>query len=254
MEQKKCTKCGVVKNLEEFGVSKQTKDGLLTWCRDCTRSYKYENAQKHREERNTRRALRVAQDPDFYKWKKHDEYVQHKSTYKLYEETHKEQIRERNVKYIARTTKERSEKYQQKMQLRGDEVRARRNELRRQAYATDPVYRLQTCMRSRLHSALVGTCKAESSIQLIGCTPTFLHDYIVSMFTPEMTWENIHVDHIRPCASFDLTDPMQQKLCFNYRNLQPLLAMDNMHKHKAWDHKDDEEWMKRFEGSTLMGA
>lgn len=53
-------------------------------------------------------------------------------------------------------------------------------------------------------------------------------------FEPGMTWENYgtewHVDHIVPCSYFDLTDPEQQRICFNYRNLQPLWAKDNLEK------------------------
>jgi DNA/RNA endonuclease G (NUC1) len=50
-----------------------------------------------------------------------------------------------------------------------------------------------------------------------------------------MNWENYgkngwHIDHIIPCASFDLTDPKQQKNCFHYTNLQPLWAADNIRK------------------------
>jgi hypothetical protein len=52
-----------------------------------------------------------------------------------------------------------------------------------------------------------------------------------------MTWENIHIDHIRPCASFDLSDPEQQKLCFNYKNLRPMLAHENLSKNSTWNGK-----------------
>ena len=48
-----------------------------------------------------------------------------------------------------------------------------------------------------------------------------------------MTWDNHgewHIDHIKPCASFDLTDADQQRECFNYTNLQPLWAKDNLSK------------------------
>ena len=41
---------------------------------------------------------------------------------------------------------------------------------------------------------------------------------------------NIHIDHILPCASFDLTDSKEQKKCFHYSNLQPLWAEDNLRK------------------------
>ena len=44
-----------------------------------------------------------------------------------------------------------------------------------------------------------------------------------------------HIDHIKPCAAFDLTDPKQQKECFNYKNLQPLWAQDNIKKSDKWE-------------------
>ena len=48
-----------------------------------------------------------------------------------------------------------------------------------------------------------------------------------------MTWKNYgkwHIDHIKPFASFDLTEPKQQKLVCNYKNLQPLWAKENLSK------------------------
>ena len=42
--------------------------------------------------------------------------------------------------------------------------------------------------------------------------------------------EKWHVDHIVPCSSFDLTSEKQQRICFNYKNLQPLWADENLRK------------------------
>jgi hypothetical protein len=53
-----------------------------------------------------------------------------------------------------------------------------------------------------------------------------------------MSWKNYgkwHIDHIRPCSSFDLSDPQQQRTCFNYSNLQPLWAKDNLNKSNKLD-------------------
>ena len=59
--------------------------------------------------------------------------------------------------------------------------------------------------------------------------------HLEAQFKPGMTWDNYglkgwHVDHIRPCASFDLRDPEQQRRCFHYTNLQPLWAEENLKK------------------------
>lgn len=48
-----------------------------------------------------------------------------------------------------------------------------------------------------------------------------------------MNWENYgqwHIDHRLPCASFDLTQPDQQKACFHFSNQQPLWKRDNLAK------------------------
>lgn len=99
-----------------------------------------------------------------------------------------------------------------------------------------PHVRLKNNLRSRL-SAAVGKRKAGRTFDLCGCPACWLEVHLESQFRSGMTWENYgpvwHIDHIRPCASFDLTDPDQQRACFHWTNLQPLFAAENMSKGKA---------------------
>lgn len=81
--------------------------------------------------------------------------------------------------------------------------------------------------------------KAFKTAELIGCSVPELRAHLERHFLPGMTWENYgpvwHIDHVRPCASFDLSDPAQQKRCFHYTNLRPLWAIDNIRKGRKWE-------------------
>ena len=61
-----------------------------------------------------------------------------------------------------------------------------------------------------------------------------------------ISWENQgewHIDHIRPCASFNLDLEEERHKCFHYTNLQPLWGTDNMSKNDTYNEDDDErEW------------
>lgn len=61
--------------------------------------------------------------------------------------------------------------------------------------------------------------------------------HIESRFLPGMGWHNArewHLDHIRPCASFDLTRSEDVRECYHYSNYRPLWARDNLRKGSMW--------------------
>ena len=102
-------------------------------------------------------------------------------------------------------------------------------------YRAEPHFRISVSLRKRLTLALKarGTRKAARLVELIGCTIPELAAHLEKQFHSGMTWENYgkwHIDHVRPCASFDLTDAHEQKRCFHFSNLQPLWAADNLRK------------------------
>lgn len=97
---------------------------------------------------------------------------------------------------------------------------------------SNPSFIIECRLRARL-TKLLRISKApkyDTTFALVGCSIEFLRGYLQGMFKDGMQWNNIHIDHIRPLASFDLTDPDQQRQAFHFSNLQPLFAADNIRK------------------------
>ena len=96
-------------------------------------------------------------------------------------------------------------------------------------------FKIKDNMRRRIRTALKknGGKKTKRTMKLVGCTAEQLKQYIEKQFKPGMSWEqrdSFHIDHIIPCASFDLTKLSEQKKCFHYTNLQPLYPIENIKK------------------------
>lgn len=116
-----------------------------------------------------------------------------------------------------------------------DEANRKNNKRRAKRRKEDPSYRLLCNLRPRLARAIKaqGSTKDSTTMKLVGCSVGELISHLEPQFTDGMTWENYgewHVDHMRPCASFDLTIDTEQEKCFHYTNLQPLWAEDNLRK------------------------
>jgi hypothetical protein len=110
-----------------------------------------------------------------------------------------------------------------------------KNKERYSKLKANPKFKIERLIRSRILKAIKSEYKKTKSFDLLGCSISELKLYIESKFENGMTWENHgvfgwHIDHIIPCASFDLTDIEQQKKCFHYSNLQPLWWYDNLKK------------------------
>lgn len=76
--------------------------------------------------------------------------------------------------------------------------------------------------------------KHTSTMSYVGCTLEQFKKHLELQFKDNMKWENYgslwHIDHCIPCAHFDLTIPEQQKECFHYTNMKPMLASLNVAK------------------------
>jgi len=98
----------------------------------------------------------------------------------------------------------------------------------------DPIFRLKQALRTRLTTALRlgGHKKHRGTVEILGCTPSFLMAYLQARFRDGMTWDNRgkiwHVDHIIPLSTAKTRKDVER--LSHYTNLQPLLCFDNLSK------------------------
>jgi hypothetical protein len=148
-----------------------------------------------------------------------------------YRKEHKEELTSKNKSWVE-ANKDVVQVYQKEYRANNKE---RKRELERGYWENDVNHRLGLNLRNRFNQALKKNFKCSSAVKDLGCSIEELKLHLESKFKPGMTWDNHttdgwHIDHIRPLASFDLSDPEQQKLACHYSNLQPLWAYDNLSK------------------------
>jgi gas vesicle protein len=207
MKTKICSKCKIEKSIDQF-YKGNDKSGLYYKCKKC----KKEDYKKYYQE-NKEEILEQS---------------------KKYNQENKEEISEQSKKYY-QENKEDYKKYYQ-------ENREKINRRARERLKFDVNYKMSHYLRHRLRLALKGNSKRGHILELLGCSIEQLKQHLESQFTKGMSWSNYgngwngrgmqewHIDHIKPCASFDLSKASEQRKCFNYTNLQPLWAEDNLRK------------------------
>jgi hypothetical protein len=107
----------------------------------------------------------------------------------------------------------------------------------------NPRQHLINIIRQRISDRLKNYSKnnKKHTMEYVGCNLDTLKEHIEKQFNDGMTWENQgkwHIDHIRPCASFNLDKENERHMCFHYTNLQPLWAFDNISKSSSYDEKN----------------
>ena len=166
-----------------------------------------------------------------------------RDTAKKYREKNAEQIRAERLRHYHRVKD--TQKYKDNVSKRGkiwfQKNKARLREKASLRMKTDIEFALRNKTRTRISNAIryyvKGLRKSKGTIELLGCSLSFFKKHLEKQFTKGMSWNdfikgNIHLDHIKSCWSFDLSKVEEQKKCFNYKNVQPLWAGDNLSKNR----------------------
>jgi len=168
---------------------------------------------------------------------------------------HKEKIKTYTSKYNKEHKSERKlynlknkEKYQQYRLAHEKEIKKYRRQyelehkkeinIRRRKYVKNNLSaRIIIRLRSRIQGAIKHNRKSKHTVELIMCSIPEFKTHIEKQWLPGMSWDNWgcgenkwHIDHIIPCSFFDMSDPVEQHVCFRYQNQQPLWQPDNLKK------------------------
>lgn len=99
---------------------------------------------------------------------------------------------------------------------------------------TDPAFKMAHALRCRVRKVLQGISKSANTLALLGCTGDEFRRWLEFNFSDGMTFANHgslwHIDHVIPCSKWDLSDPEQQRQCFHWANMKPMLARANCSK------------------------
>ena len=214
--KKICSKCKEIKDLTDFCKDKNRKDGYYCECKLCQKQVREKNKsfmiQYSKEYRDKNKKKLSIQKKQYYKDNK-----------KILKQKSKEH-RENNLEYYKDYNKEYREKSKNKI---------RHNKQLNEKYRTDINFKIKVNLRNRITDALKYNRKTGRTLELLGCSIEELKIHLQSQFEPGMAWDNHglwHIDHKIPCVLFDLSKSEEQRKCFNFKNLQPLWALDNLRK------------------------
>jgi hypothetical protein len=133
-----------------------------------------------------------------------------------YRKEHRKELNEKNNEWKSKN-KEKVKEYRKESDLRCKEhIAEYQKEYHRERRHKDICYRLLHNLRIRLSTSIKR--RSETTIDFIGCSIENLISFLESKFQEGMTWDNYgkwHIDHIRPCASFNFLNEEEQKQCFH---------------------------------------
>ena len=247
---KTCTKCKVFKSFGEFHRDKKRKDGFQFHCKSCVKEYQVANADRKKmyDKRYyvANADKRKLHRKKYYEENRVEENADRKTctkckVFKSFGEFHRDKYTKDGFRYLCKSC---MKEYQvansdklnlQKMeyyQKNKVEIRTQQNKYMRTKRQTDEAFKLLLNLRRRLHHALNGTQKSKSTKELTGME---LNDLLKYLYEKSPRFEGVplselHVDHIIPCAAFDMGNVDHQRVCFHYTNLQLLTPAENLSK------------------------
>ena len=238
-EHKRCGKCKEWKQLIQYNNDKNSRDGLRCTCKECMVL-----------ERKKRKKYIQAYNKRY--WKHRDKEVE-KNKKRRYRAQNREELRKKNKEWRSKTAVTRKKREREYRTKNWEKIKKRNKEWRRKTgyerkkRKNDPHFRIKSNLSRRLREQL--NKKKGKTVHYVGCSILKLTCHIERQFSDIMSWRQfhlLHVDHRVPCKAWDLSSPLDQRVCFWYKNLQPLFAKDNIKKKDKYKEEDKQALIKEF--------
>lgn len=227
---KVCSKCKIEKDESEFYDQSSNRKGKMSSCKDCIKKYRKNNKDRINKK--------------IKEWRVNNPEKQ-KLSIKNYKENNIDKCKELNKKWsqsekAKKSRKEYFEKNKDSIYKKNKIWRENNPEYRKEYERNRKINNIQYYivqkLRNRMRSAIIR--KSDSTFNLIGLNINDLIKHFEQQFNSNISWLNKnewHIDHIIPCSAYDLTNIEEQKKCFNFMNLRPCNAKENLEKNDKLD-------------------
>lgn len=201
---KKCNKCGIEKNINEYYSNKYGKNGLNSVCKTCKNKKLKEYYEKNKDK------IKIVE--------------------KEYREKNKDKIGIRKKKNNIENP-EKAKAYREKIKPWMSEYMRK---YKSERMKNDLEFKLRQTIGSRFRID-IKTQSVKKTCKMFAYTNIHVSEYI-DHFKKDPLWIDymsgldIHIDHIVPASAFDLKNSIEIKKCYSLKNLRLLYAKDNMSK------------------------
>jgi hypothetical protein len=256
--EKKCTKCGVVKSLDEFSNAKKGKHGKQSRCKDCDKEYyksnketilkrckdyKENNKEVRKEWREKNKENIINYTKKYYENNKEkvskttkEWRIKNKEYLKKYREENKEKRNQQNKEWriknkekIKENRKEQSKKYREKHR---EKINKYMNKWYKEKRKTDTVFKLSYNIRANIFTSLKknGYNKKTKTFNILKCEYDFFIEFLNGVASNGYTYGvgNLHLDHVIPISLAETED--EAYLLNHYSNFQLLTKDENQSK------------------------
>lgn len=230
---KKCTKCGVEKNLAEFSKDKTRKDGLRSHCKDCIKEYQKNNAEHIAKKQKEWRKTNLEYNREYHKQYYEDNIEKLCKKQRDYHKNNIENIHKQKKIYNKNNVDKKSKYDKEYRKNNTEKLRKKQRAYQYKRRNNNILFKLISNIRHRIGNSIKngGFKKSSRTASILGCTFEEFQIHIENQFTDGMTWVNYglwHLDHIYPVSMAESEDHLLQ--LNHYTNFQPLWAEENIRK------------------------